>query len=230
MSLDENPLEGITKGVVKGVLEFGADQIKSLVARFKNRQVAFIEDPETISLVVSQRKSEELKIYKEYIRDKKLQIIAQMGITLRKLEKDPLKVKNLREKIRKKYASKGLHIAQTVQNNILTTLIALLVQNFESRAEVQEVLNELLEDIEKYVIFVRAEDDAKSKKLEIVTRLNANLPPAMMISGYGPVCTIVREIEKTLKPELHQNYSIISLDDSSKITLIIIKKNILEGI
>ena len=58
MSSDD-PLASISKGVTEGTLSWTADKIKGLVQKFFNRDIAFIEDVESIEIVKTQRKTTE---------------------------------------------------------------------------------------------------------------------------------------------------------------------------
>src|SRR3989344_1668561 len=110
-------IEGATKGAVKGALEFSEDKIKLFLRKFKDRELAFIEDEQTIKLVKTQREKPEWALYRKYVKDGDLRLQIEMGFSLRQLEKigEKNKHQNLRNKLHKKYGEKGLHIAEIVQ-------------------------------------------------------------------------------------------------------------------
>ncbi|MFA5313761.1 MAG: hypothetical protein WC375_10690 [Methanomassiliicoccales archaeon] len=104
------PLDDETKaaaGVTYGTLEWSKDQIKDVVIGFLNHKLAFVEDKDTIDLVRSQRKTPEWKLISEYVKDKTLRILAQLGLTLRKMEINQDDVTNLRNKIEELTAYRG---------------------------------------------------------------------------------------------------------------------------
>jgi FixJ family two-component response regulator len=121
--------EDIIAGATKGALDWSVEFIKSLVEKFKDRKIAFIEDEETIKIVKEQYNSGELNFYKAYIQDKELLFIVKLGLTLRRMESDSQRRNNLRDKIFRKYEIRGLRIAQFVENGILNRYIGILIDN-----------------------------------------------------------------------------------------------------
>ncbi|MBU0959322.1 MAG: hypothetical protein KKB31_05245 [Nanoarchaeota archaeon] len=126
MSYD--PVESAAKGATEGFLNWGTDLIKKFASKFKDKELAFIQDEKTIKRVKDQYRSGELAFYKEYINDMEMLFLLKMGLTLRSLEKDKEidRKQNLRSKIFNKYEVKGLHIAQFVENGILNRYIGIL--------------------------------------------------------------------------------------------------------
>jgi len=112
----EDPLASASRGALRGFLDWSEEKIKELVVKFNNRDIAFVEDPKTINLAKKQRKTSEWSLFIKYIEDPDLRILFQMGLTLRRLEKQQKQRESLRIKIHNKYGAKGLHIAQFIQN------------------------------------------------------------------------------------------------------------------
>ena len=73
MSSDD-PLASISKGAAEGTLSWTADQIKGLVQKFLNRDIAFVEDFRTIEVIKKQRKTSEWNLFKENVQDSDLRI------------------------------------------------------------------------------------------------------------------------------------------------------------
>ena len=94
-------LTDATGGLVKGTLSWGEEKIKEFARKFKNRQLVFIQDEETINLVRSQLKSGEWSLFCQYVSNKELRLLVQLGLTLRKLDTDKNEkaLLNLRTKI-----------------------------------------------------------------------------------------------------------------------------------
>ena len=70
MGMSSDPIESAAKGAVKGVLEWGEDFIKKLVIRFREKEVSFVEDEDTLKIVREQYDSGELQVYKHYLTDR----------------------------------------------------------------------------------------------------------------------------------------------------------------
>lgn len=153
----EDPIESIASGTVKGFLEWSAESIRSLVQKFKEGKLAFIQDEETINLVKEQFNSGELNFYKIYINDKEVLFLVKIGLTLRKLETNLERKQNLRNKILKKYEVRGLHIAQFVENGILNRYIGILIDNLTSIEDFKIKILDILNNLEKHVLFVKNE-------------------------------------------------------------------------
>ncbi len=194
----EDPVESVTSGATKGVLEWSAEFVKSLVQKFKNKKLAFIQDNETIKLVKEQYNSGELNFYKIYIEDKDLLFLAKLGLTLRKLEGNSDRRANLRDKIFKKYGLNELHIAQFVENGILSRYTAILIDNLISIEDLKKKITNTLNDIEKYVLFVQGKDKERGVVESVRTKVFANSPIIFIISGIYPASEIVRKCEGTI--------------------------------
>jgi hypothetical protein len=195
----EKPIESAAEGATKGVLDFSEEKIKQLVERFRNRDIAFVEDPEIINIAKEQRKTSEWTLFKELIDDHDLHILFQLGLTLRKLERQRDRVSSLRDKIRDKYDIKGLHIAQLIQNGFFNRFLAIALERTPTPQQLKFEIKTLLDDIEKTVIFVKETENIDYTTQEIIVRIQANSPRTLMIcaSGYAqPKCNEIGEVMK----------------------------------
>lgn len=179
----EDPLASVSEGVTKGGLSWTEEKLKELVTRFKNRDLVFVEDIKTIEIVKEQRKTSEWDIFKNYIDGPELRILFQMGLTLRKLEDEPALLTSLRDKILKKYDVKGLERTSTPK-----TL------KFD--------IKNLLQNIEKTVVFIKQQDDVEKKTEEIVIKILANSPKTFIIcsskSAMGKCEKIAKKVMKRI--------------------------------
>lgn len=152
-----DPVASAAKGLVKGTLEWTHEKIKELVVKFKNKNLVFIEDTETIDLVKKQRETGEWNFFKEYVKDDKLRILFQMGLALRKLEKDKksIELDNLRRKIFKKHGPKGLHIAQFIQNGFFSKYVGNMLSRATTSHKLKFEIEDLFNDVDKRVVFIQ---------------------------------------------------------------------------
>lgn len=189
--------EGIGKGAVKGALEWGETFIKKLANRFKEKEVRFIEDKNTLEIAKEQYNSGELQIYKHYIYDKDKLMVLRMGLVLRKLEKlgERERKQKLREDIMKKYEVKGLHVAQFVENGILNRYISILLDDISSIEKFKERINEIISNIEKYVLFVQVKDSERFVLDSCLRITTSNLSMIFIVSGRGSAIEIIKKIE-----------------------------------
>lgn len=160
----------------------------------------FIQDEKTIKTVKEQYRSGELSFYREYISDKDILFLVQMGLTLRKLEQENEsdRKKNLRTKIFHKYEIKGLHVAQFVENGILNRYIGILIDDISSIGKFKSDIMNILINIEKHVQFVRTTDKEREVIRVTLNIVSTNSPSIFIVSGILSAAEIVRNCETRL--------------------------------
>ena len=216
MSSDE--LKDISEGVTKGVLSWSLEQIKSFAVKFREKELAFIQDEKTIEIVKEQYLSGELAIYREYVEDNNMLFLLKMGLTLRRLEGDIDRRKNLRDKIFDKYDVKGLHIAQFVENGLLNRYIGILIENITSVAKFKEDIKNILENIEKHVLFVKKDDTERYILSQSNIIITSHPSKIFIVSGTYNAAKIIRDCESRLK-EILRDYELekISVDEKENL-------------
>jgi len=211
MSADEQTNIDVVAGMTKGTLDWSKDRILDFITRLRNRSLAFIEDRETIELVREQRHSTEWQILSQYLTDRRLRIIAQMGLSLRRLENDKEKVDKLRMKILKAYGKEGLHIAEAVQNGVLSTFIGVDLSLVQSPADLTIQIERLLNNVDKYIVFIGPEDNVSRRVKEIEIRLMADVPNTLILYGCRSVARKkVRSIVNALENSVSSYESTVS--------------------
>lgn len=213
----EDAISNAVKGATEGFLNWGADVIKDLVSKLKERKLAFIQDEKTIQIVKEQYRSGELAIYKEYIEDKEMLFLLKMGLTLRRLEKDKEeeRKRNLRTKIFNKYEVKGLHIAQFVENGILNRYVGILIDDIISIEKFKKDIMEILNNIEKHVLFVKTEDKDRDVIKQVLIIVASHKPMIFILSGILSAAKTIRNCEERLK-ELLTDYKLEKMSDGQK--------------
>lgn len=171
-------------GVTEGTLNWTEKKVKELVKKFKDKKLAFIKEEETIEEVKKGKNSPEYKLFKKYVKNKDLQMLFRMGLSLRKIEHDVEKTNSLKDKIKKKYKSQGVHFAYFSQNKLFTKYHGSLVERF-SESIVQTEINQFSKEIDKYISFICQIDKVDQKVQEIIMKINANSPETFIISSWG---------------------------------------------
>lgn len=179
----EDTLASTTKGVTKALLEYGEEKLKALITKFRNRELVFVQDPDTIRLVKDQRKTPEWELFTRYVDHKGLRILFLMGLTLRYLEKEGKPIDTLIRRIKKRYGSEGLHFAFFAQNGFFGKLVANIIEREPTSEKLKTEIENLLSNIEKTVVFVDSQDNIARKTREIVTRIDANAPKIFILSS-----------------------------------------------
>ncbi|MBU2053067.1 MAG: hypothetical protein KJ721_02375 [Nanoarchaeota archaeon] len=190
--------EGLGKGATEGLLNYGEEKLKELIGLFKDRKLRFIGDKRTIENARETKKSGEWAFYKDYIKDKELLFIIRLGLVLRRVEEDQERLQNLKEKIKKKYELKGLHIAYFAQNGLLNRYVGILLDNLDSPENLNKVITNTLNNIEKHTIFVDWRYTKRQLVKESITITSAHSSSIFIISGIGSVAKIVHESEEAL--------------------------------
>ncbi|MFH1257164.1 MAG: hypothetical protein V1494_07805 [Candidatus Diapherotrites archaeon] len=194
---DDSVVSEVVKGATRATLDYSEDKVKGLVKRFLQGDLAFIEDEETIEIVRTQRQKPEWKIYRNYITTPDLRMQIEMGFSLKQLQNNQIKLHNLRNKIVKKYNRKGLHVAELAQSGVLGRYIGLLLGHTEDENDLKEGIEEILEAVDKYVIFLKLEDDEGDAGKTIVDRIRILSPRAIILFSCSP--RVVKKAENIIK-------------------------------
>ncbi len=223
-SKEESPISDAAEGVTRGVISWGEEKIKLLASSFLDKQLIFINNRETIDLVKEQLKGGDWSLCKQYIKDKDVKILVQLGLTLRKLGSKPELLQDLRLKILKKYHEKGLHIAQVVQNNILTEFIGSVASKVYSGTDMVEKIEDLLSNVDKLVLFIKAEDNVEKKNNEINIHLQANNPNAMILFSFKSAIETCKQIKNVLERSI-ENYSLESKEEKNRYLVFVFRES-----
>ncbi|KYK27099.1 hypothetical protein AYK26_00165 [Euryarchaeota archaeon SM23-78] len=207
MSSEKDPIASVSKGATKGLLEWSEEKLKQFVKKFKDKNIAFIQDSKTIEIAKEQRKKGEWVFFKFYIKDKDLRILFQLGLTLRKLEKENKDVEPLKEKIIKKYKKQGLHIAFFVANGLFGKYIGNILERVPTIDELTGEINKLFQNISHTVAFINREDDIPQKTSEIIIKIQAHSPDTFIISGTGGAVSICDKIKIGVMRKISSNYT-----------------------
>jgi len=176
-------LEDIAKGATKGLLEYTEDKIKQLAQRFKDGKIAFIQNPEIIEAAKEQKKTSEYNFFQKYVTDESLRILFQMGLTLRRIEKNKKQWNNLRDRILKKYKVEGLHISQFVQNGLFNRYFAIIVERGLTDEQISEEIKDFFDNIEITSSYIQNTTIENKEVTAIISRINCYLPYVYIICG-----------------------------------------------
>ena len=177
------PDEAVIAGVTKGALEFTSERIKEWAARLSHRDIAFIEDRSSFDVVVDQKRNPEWSFFKDYVKNHELRVLIRIGLALRKLEGGHADLQSVRRNILDKHGKKGLHVAQLVQDGDLGAFIGILISKQMSKADLGAALEELLLNVDKYVVLIKGDMVLRRVIDSTAARIHANLPPALLICG-----------------------------------------------
>ncbi len=221
----DNTVKDVAAGATYGALNWTSDKIKEFAIKIKNGQLAFIEDPETIRNIDEQRKTPEGQILLKYLKDGNFRTLATMGLAMRKIENtNQEKLQRFISKIRNKFGLNGLHIAEFFQHGLFSTYIGVVLGSATSFADVQNILDELFKNIDKYVIFVQSKDKQSEVSKNIIIRIQANQPFSFIVAGLGSAKNKVDPVINKIKYSLNDNYDFQRDETADRITFFLKKK------
>ncbi|HNX47935.1 MAG TPA: hypothetical protein PLC39_05085 [Methanomassiliicoccales archaeon] len=214
----------VLAGITKGLLEHAEEKALAWVERFRNHEIVFVEDSDTIDRVKKQRKSPEWKILSDVLKDKKLRLLAQMGLALRELENDQERTQSLRNKIHHRYGRDGLHIAEAVQNNIISNFIGLESPNIGEPVDLTIRVENLLNNIEKYIVFIGPEDKEEVLVRRVCIRLDADVPDTLILFGAYKAKRVAISVRGKIE-KAFPSYATSSIETKIKIIIFINRLN-----
>ena len=214
----------VLAGITKGLLEHAEEKALAWVERFRNHEIVFVEDSDTIDRVKKQRKSPEWKILSDVLKDKKLRLLAQMGLALRELENDQERTQSLRNKIHHRYGRDGLHIAEAVQNNIISNFIGLESPNIGEPVDLTIRVENLLNNIEKYIVSIGPEDKEEVLVRRVCIRLDADVPDTLILFGAYKAKRVAISVRGKIE-KAFPSYATSSIETKIKIIIFINRLN-----
>lgn len=195
MSGDENPIRDTAEGITRGVLSFAWEKASAAIRSVSNRELAFI-DPDIVRRVLERRKTAEWLLLKRYLGDQDDKWkLAQAGLALRDLASHPEehdRLQRLRGRIKDRFGTKKLQIAELVQLGIVTSILAEFAKEGRTEAEIRAEVAEILDDVLGHFIFVQALDTVPGLKQRVRERL-AFVSPQIAL-GTGEVRKIIRQL------------------------------------
>lgn len=224
--LSDNSISDVTEGTVKGILNWTKEQIVLLAQKFRNRDIAFIQDQDTITTIKEQLKTGEWDIYKRYVHNNYFRVQIQMGLALRKFDHcgEFDKIKNLKEKIFSRFGEAGIHISQFVQSGMFSFFLGSVLNNSHSVNELESVILEILENIDKYVVFIQEGDSIETRKEEIKVRIYSHAPKTFIICSKKSAIPCAQEIIELLKQSL-SGYSFKDYKKDEEENIFLLTKN-----
>ncbi|MGC8726350.1 MAG: hypothetical protein ACP5RS_07265 [Thermoplasmata archaeon] len=198
-----SPLEEVSKGFTKGLLEWSIEKITNFVTKLRNHQLALVQDDDIPRTINNIKDTPAYGLYKNYVKNKNLRYLIKLGLALRHYEqnKNSEKIQKLRDRIINVYGSKGLHIAQVVENEILSSYIETVVNDAKSEHDVINKVENVLNNVDDIVKFIQISDDVITKSNEIKTYLSGSHPDTYILASKSNAIKVIRKIENSIKKD-----------------------------
>ncbi len=205
--MSSNVISDAFEGGIKGLIKLSIEEVKDLVYKYRNKDLLFIGKKETIERLKKERNSEEWKLFDKYIKDKKLRILVQMGLTMRDLENDdPEEISRLQEVIVNTHGSRGIHIAHFVQTGFLSNYIGTVITENISEKALREGLEETLRAVDKYIVFIKNPDKIEETARILQQRIEVNLPKVLIMYSLKSATKNAKKIKGILEEKIEHYY------------------------
>lgn len=178
------------------------EKARQLANQFRQREVAFIEDPDTIKLVTDVRKNPEYLLVQRFTKDSGRRTLLRMGIILRQFEKDPSRIDRERARVLRTHGLAGWHLAQAMEHGILTLLHEALLRLGINEKTLESEMGAILSQVDKYVNFVTAETASDAETTIIAAKVRLVFPLAFAIAGSGNAMSVAGETARGLSKML----------------------------
>lgn len=210
--MSDKVIADIAEGVTKGTLSWTGEQVSQIVKKLKSGKSGILNNlSQSFNSLKIQRNSSEWKLYSQYIKDPKLRKLTNFGLQLRSYTKDKTQLESLREKIRKRYELKGLHIAEFVASKILSKFIASMIDANKPSKQMSSEIEQMLNNVEQDVSFIHSGTNSNTTIENVIRILNASSPQLHILSSKGRVnnnCkNMVVSISKKVKGYKVEEYS-----------------------
>src|SRR3989338_639067 len=114
----------------------------------------------------------------------------------------------LLDKVYSNWGASGRRIAEISQRGILSRYLGLLLQDANDEKSLEEQINSLLDNLDKYFLFIKAEDKPKDLERKLINKLDANSPNTMIVFSRGkkPVSIAEKTIDSIKNKVLEYNF------------------------
>ncbi len=135
-------------------------------------------------------------------------------------------VEKLRNTILNTFGLEGLHIAEAVQNEVLSTYIGINSPTTQRPADLTKRIEKMLNEVDKYIVYISVDDRVEQKIREIETRIYADVPDTLILYGCrAGAITKVRSIATKLKKSISmKTYRFTASESHLKIIVVISKE------
>ena len=199
------PIEEASKGAVEGFLDWTEEKLQTLVERFNDKDIGFVQDKQTADSLKRQKGTSEYKLLSGFIPKGHHRVLVRMGLALREMETDSARLSTLRESIYRQYGTTGIRIAELIQNGTVTQLLTHLVEVYVEPKDTQQKLQAFFDQVEQLAVFVKTDDDVvvKLKRISqlVRTRVDANPSQMVILFGRGKAAQVARKILQEIEKD-----------------------------
>lgn len=224
MAEEPRPLRDLAEGMTRAALDFGKDSIVALAQRFRDRELRFIQDEATIENVRQERHSREYAGYEPFLKSAQTRVPVQMGLFLRKHARDAVIVENLRSKVRRRFKTPGLHLAQAAQAGLLNVLMGELRKVETPGRTYEEEVLQLFESIDDYAMFLETGANVDAEVHAAHARLRNSRPPVLAIAASGQAMDVAERVARGLLGSIGEDYEVQKVQKGQEIAYVFTRR------
>jgi hypothetical protein len=138
------------------------------------------------------------------VTDKKLRVLFQAGLTLRRHENDKKQLEQIRDRIYKtnKDGHRDLHVAQFVQDGLFPVYLGIIMEKGLTTAQCSSEIKDFFDNIEVTSSYVQNTDNVDSVADTVITRVRCNNPHIYVISGSKTAINKCRQIKNKVMQQI----------------------------
>lgn len=182
--------------------KWGSAKIKELAAKFRNREVAFIENPKIFQATKDARKNAEFARFRRFTSDGSKRVLLQLGIAMRGFQGNSAMVEREARRIIRRHGVSGLHLVEAMQAGLLSTIQDALEKTGMQEEILREEMGLVIENIDRYVAFIQGKDKPEREALVIASQIRSTYPRVFVVAGSGSAGTLAEKIATSVSEYL----------------------------
>jgi hypothetical protein len=217
--------DDIIRSASAGFTDSILDKVTNYLKKFKNRELAFIQDPETIDMAIECNDRGEYKEFQKLVPETNYSMPFKLGLVLRSKEKNGEDYSKLKDKIKRKYNQEGLDIAYFSQNELFSKVKGIITEKANTEDEIKLIFRKFIVNIEKNCFFITNHDNIEAVSNKIQTIILSKLFQVYILSGCNRTAKKnISEIFKKIKPYVLNDYEYQIINSKSKKIILFSKK------
>ena len=177
--------EGAAKGTVEGFLNWTKEQVEELARKFRDREIAFVEDKSTAETIKRQKDVSDYGFITRFLPRGHLRVLVSLGLALRQMEDNRQDVTQLKNSIYAQFGNIGVWVAELVQLGLVSQLLARLTKIYNNPKDVEKRLVAFLEQVDQLAIWISKRDMKNYRRFVDLVSSRVDTNPSQMVILLG---------------------------------------------
>jgi hypothetical protein len=192
----------LTSAAVGKGLDEATKKGRELAARFRDRNVAFIQDGATISAVREARKTAEYLTLHRFVQERRERVLLSLGIVWRSYQSDQQRMHKERAKVIKAHGLPGLHLAEAMQAGLLKLIESELERMGLPNNTLEEEMRAVVDEVDRFVTFVQTESTVNEELSLVLHKGRSFFPRVFVVAGSGTAVEVASEVAREANKRL----------------------------